>query len=94
MRRLPIFFLCNCALSQAETQTWYESSFRVINCSRMVMRSVTLHGSGAFAFGEFGGEGAHVYDGVKVVRREGGDHLLASNVRAILAAPLSCRVGG
>lgn len=49
----------------------------MFNSSRVLSQSVTLHGSGNFAFTEWGGEGAHIYRDV-VLGREG-TNLLSSN---------------
>lgn len=51
----------------------------VFNSSRVVTRAVTLLGSGNFAFSEWGGDGAHLYDGIVLARDENNGHLLSSN---------------
>ena len=49
----------------------------VFNSSSVTTRAVTLLGSGNFAFSEWGGDGAHVYDGIVLARD--GNNLLSSN---------------
>eukprot|EP00035_Acanthoeca_spectabilis_P027822 m.467932 g.467932 ORF g.467932 m.467932 type:complete len:541 (-) comp27068_c0_seq1:65-1687(-) len=62
-----------------DIRTWYSSAYRLTNCTAVTSREVMLHGAGSMGWGEFGGEGGHVYAGCRNVRRPNSNHLLSSN---------------